>query len=84
MAPRSRDSEGNATLRLELPVKTMSRLRHNTPSVHQRRSYACWCARVAVAVEEDAMCSILAATDRYRKLAIVLWCQSLFCVIILA
>jgi hypothetical protein len=28
-----------ATLRLELPTKMMSRLRHSTPSVHQRRVY---------------------------------------------
>ena len=30
VAPRSRDSEGSATLRLELPTKTMSRLRQRT------------------------------------------------------
>ena len=38
-APSSRDSVGIATLRLELPTKTISRLRHSTASVHQRRAY---------------------------------------------
>ena len=34
----SRDSVGIATLRLELPTKTISRLRQSTASVHHRRS----------------------------------------------
>ena len=37
VASSSRDSVGMATLRLELPTKTISRLRQSTASVHQRR-----------------------------------------------
>jgi hypothetical protein len=38
VAPRSRAREGRATFRLEFPTKTMRRLRHRTPSIHQRFS----------------------------------------------
>src|SRR5579862_8490145 len=38
VACRSRESTGMATLRLELPTKTMTRLRQSTASVHHRRS----------------------------------------------
>ena len=38
VACRSRESVGIATLRLALPTKTISRLRHSTASVHQRRA----------------------------------------------
>jgi hypothetical protein len=37
LAWRCSDSVGMATFRLELPMKTISRLRHSTTSVHQRR-----------------------------------------------
>src|SRR4051794_29898468 len=40
VAWRSRASVGMVTFRLELPTKTMTRLRHNTASVHQRRSWS--------------------------------------------
>ena len=38
VAPSTRDSVGMVTLRLELPTKTMSRLRQSTANVHQRRA----------------------------------------------
>src|SRR3954469_6324347 len=38
LAPRSRDSVGSATLSVELPPNTMSRLRQSTASVHHRRA----------------------------------------------
>src|SRR5690348_8555092 len=37
VAPSSRDSVGMVTLRLVLPTKTISRLRHSTARIHQRR-----------------------------------------------
>ena len=69
VAPKSRESEGSATLRLELPTKTISRLRQRTTSIHQRRSYACWWSVVATsevggAVTEVAMPNIMAVADR--------------------
>ena len=39
VASSSRDSVGMVTLRLELPTNTMSRLRHSTARVHQRRAW---------------------------------------------
>ena len=41
VAPRSRESVGRATFRVELPPNTISRLRQSTASVHHRRAYAC-------------------------------------------
>src|SRR2546423_8401048 len=38
-APSTRESVGIVTFKLELPTNTMSRLRHSTASVHQRRAY---------------------------------------------
>jgi len=38
-ACKSFDSVGIATFRLELPTKTMSRLRQSTARIHQRRSW---------------------------------------------
>ena len=40
LACSARASVGRVTLRLELPTKTMTMLRHSTASVHQRRSNA--------------------------------------------
>ncbi len=37
VACSSRDNVGIVTLRLELPMNTMSRLRQSTANVHQRR-----------------------------------------------
>src|SRR3954462_5247975 len=39
VACSSRDSVGIATLRLEVPTVTISRLRHSTPRIHHRRAW---------------------------------------------
>ena len=63
VAPKSRESEGSATLRLELPTKTISRLRQRTTSIHQRRSYACWWSVVATSEVGGAVTAVAMPTS---------------------